>query len=616
VTYAPGGLTPRRIFACAVWIGLIYGLFEGAAYSVLRLLPWLASPLNGTTLDILWLDPLEYAVIFGGVGLVFAAASRLKPTSRWDVGLVAMLTGVAAYAFADLQDQHLANYATAALGCGVGLQAARWYRRQPDRWMHVMVATLPHVAALVALLAAVIIGGGHALESAALHRSTAADETHPNVLLLVIDTERADHLSSYGYERRTTPNLDRLASEGVLFEHAHSPSSWTLPSHASIMTGQAPHDHHAGDPMRPFLDRRYPTLAEALRDAGYMTGGFVANTFWAGRQEGIDRGFIRYEDHMSTFNDAVFKPVLARKFAWELAPKFGWTKLAARPRAEDVNRHLLDWLDHIGKHPFFAFVNYMDVHTPYHVPEPYLTMFSTHNATAGSVELAPTSDLAAERLRSRIRDLIDGYDGSLVYLDQQIDALLAALKQRGLASNTLVIVTADHGESFGEHDFVSHGNSVYLVQTHVPLIMRFPGHLPAGIRDSRALSLTRLADTILALTNQHHPGFTGAPFMTRGGSPIASPEPTVLTEVARRRSVPKAWPTSRGWMRALIDDRWQFLLTEDGHKELYDLTADPNESNDRAGDHAMSSIVARFEQELDRMMNSEPGDRGAMAIRK
>lgn len=617
----PESSQPARLIACALWIGLAYGLLEGIGFQLLRLAPWAASALNGTTPNILWIAPLEYAAAFGLIGLLVTVASRFYTSAPWDVVLVFLLIWIAAFLVVDLQDHHLANYASAALGCGVAVQIAFWYRRTPNRWAAGMMRTLPHLASVVVALFIATVAGSRIIESRGMRSAAPSRGANmPNVLLLVIDTQRADHLSTYGYSRKTTPRLDELAGEGVLFEQAHSSSSWTLPSHASLMTGRSPHEHRAGDPFRPFLDNRYPTLAEAFRQAGYVTGGFVANTYWAGRQVGLDRGFIRYEDHLRTVDDALFKPVLGRRFSWNVAPKFGWVNLPARQRADALNAHLLEWIDDAAERPFFAFVNYMDVHGPYLAPAPYATMFSDGAGLtkASEFELAPTTDEAAARMTNRLRQSIDSYDGSLAYLDHEIGELLGALDRRGLRSNTLVIVTSDHGESFGEHGLVNHGNSLYLDQTRVPLIIRFPGRVGAGIREPQPVSLTGLAATILSLTGHHHPGFTAEPFVTQPGV-VSDEAPRVRTEVARRRSVPSRWPTSRGWTRALITERWHFIQSETGEKELYDLAADTGELHNLAHDGALQTVVADLDRELTRQMANDkrpvPGARVAAGVK-
>ncbi len=610
---SPSVLTPRRLLACSLWIGLAYGLTEAIGLSLIRLIPWAAGPLNGTTLGIFWMAPLEYVVVFGAMGVVFALLSRLPVNLRWDVGLVFLLVSFAVAMVLDLQDHRVANYASSVLGAGVAVQVTRRYRRQADRWLLGMARTLPHLAGVVALAAGAGIGVPHALEAITMQgASGSASPDRPNVLLLVVDALRADHVSSYGYRRPTTPRLDRLAAEGALFERAHAASSWTLPSHASIMTGRLPHEHRAGDSFRPFLGGQFPTLAGALRESGYATGGFVSNTFWAGRQVGMNRGFTRFEDVALTMRDALTRPVLGRKVAWELSPALGGSEPWSN-RADVMNRHLTDWIDGLGGRPFFAFVNYMDVHGPYLAPPPFSTRFTTASAPAPNTRLAPTNDDQAAEMSRQLHESIDGYDGSLVYLDQAIGQLLDQLEQRGLSSNTLVIVTSDHGESFGEHGFVNHGHSLYLDQTRVPLIVRLPGRIPAGVRHGEPVGLAQLPSTILTIVGGTGQTFAAAPMAVADGQAAAG-DAEVITEVSQRRLVPGSWPASAGWLRSVITRRWHFILSETGTTELYDLDVDASEADNRAAESDMESLVAGFTRSLRRLADPVANVRNGSAV--
>src|SRR6185312_9177604 len=178
---------------------------------------------------------------------------------------------------------------------GIGTQLTRMFVRRRAQALALMRRTLLPLAGLVVVIAIIEPTTSVAIDRFARARLPAA-ERRANVLLLVADTLRADHVSAYGYARPTTPRLDRLASEGWMFLDAYSASSWTLPAHASMMTGRRMHEHRAGQQSRPYLDRRFATLAEVLGRAGYASGGFVANTFWCGRNTGLDRGFVHYED--------------------------------------------------------------------------------------------------------------------------------------------------------------------------------------------------------------------------------------------------------------------------------------------------------------------------------
>ena len=213
---------------------------------------------------------------------------------------------------------------------------------------------------------------------------TLAPPDAPNILLIVIDTLRSDHLSSYGYERSTSSTIDRLAEQGVLFENTFSTSSYTTPSHASLLTGRYPHDHGAQwITRRPILNDRCPTLPEALKARGYRTAAFSANRFWFTREQGFGRGFIHFEDNFHSPGDMAVRTFYGRKFEEfilrRLFDDYPW-----RQQARNINNSVMRWLERNPDEPFFAFLNYFDVHDPYLPPQPYRSEFSTLENPGGS----------------------------------------------------------------------------------------------------------------------------------------------------------------------------------------------------------------------------------------
>ena len=190
-------------------------------------------------------------------------------------------------------------------------------------------------------------------EQTAVKSLPAAPAGAPNVLLLVMDTQRADHLTPTDIPEPQHRVWRSLAAEGTIFTWASSSAVTTLPSHSSMMTGRLVQEHGAGSGGRLFLDRRFPTLAEQLRAKGYLTGGFVANTYWTGRHTGLNRGFIHYEDFYSSPMDALARTVLGRHLAYDLFPRFGQIDIPGRKRASQVKEELLHWVDANPGHPFF-----------------------------------------------------------------------------------------------------------------------------------------------------------------------------------------------------------------------------------------------------------------------
>lgn len=588
----------RRLLLLGLWLGLAYGLLEAAGFVVLSLIPGALSWRTGSSIQILWVGPLVYAAAFTVITLALAGLAALTERVRplpWDAITVAVLGFVAAFLFATLQGQILSDLAAAVLALGIATEATRQYRRRRDRLLRMMSRSLPYLGGGVVLIAALVIGGTELRERIALDRLE-SEPGRPNVLLIIMDTQRGDHLSSYGYQRETTPHLDRFAAQGTLFENAFASSSWTLPTHATLMTGRPLHEHRAGVLRRPYLDDRFPTLAEYLSEQGYATGAFVANTYWAGRQTGLDRGFVRYEDFFGNIGDALARTVLGRRLAYEILPHFGLEDIPGRKRADEINRDLLDWLDRIEGRPFFAFVNYFDVHGPYLPPDPYRGRFSgteeTRRKRTGEIEIGALTTEMELPPPEEIRRMIDRYDESLLFLDAEMGRLFGQLEERGLLDRTIVIVTSDHGESWGEHGMMYHGHSLYRDQIHAPLILRYPERVPEGVRATRSVGLDQIPATIADLLG------TESPFPGRSILPIDAPAEPVLIEVAQRSSVPAPWPSSRGWLAGLVTERWHFILSESGDVELYDMVADPGETTDLSQDPAFSDLVADFRSRL------------------
>lgn len=244
--------TVRALLALGLWIGLAYGLAEGLEVSLLRLIPGALSWRNGNSAYVLWVAPLFYAVVFTFLALVAAGLSRLARTLPWDAVLVFITLTLGAFLGLTLPGKPFSDFAAAILSLGLGTELTRQYARRRSFFSALIHKSLPMLIGGIAAIALVTIAFGWARESIGMRKVAAAGGSAPNILLLIIDTQRADHLSAYGYGRETSPALAQLAQEGVLFENAYSTSSWTLPSHASLLTGRPLNEHRAG-----LMRRRY-----------------------------------------------------------------------------------------------------------------------------------------------------------------------------------------------------------------------------------------------------------------------------------------------------------------------------------------------------------------------
>lgn len=313
-----------RCIVLGLWCGLCAGLLEGPALIILARLG--QNRFGFAAVESIWVSPLFNLLFFptAGLALMAVAAGLRKP--------VPMRLCIFTFAFLIFLDwlmlgRLLAAYAVAAVSLGLAAAISRWFARHEAAAMAFTRRTLPWMAAWAALMLLVIEGGGWLRERAANAELPAAAPGSPNVVLIVVDALRADHLSSYGYSQRTSPNLDALAQKGVLFEHAFASSSWSLPSHASMLTGLYPHAH--GAELRSF-DARSPTLPGVLGERGYRTAAFSANGVWFTRLAGFGRGFTRFEDFEHSLGG------LASRTFYGRASRSSFGPLAWRPTRDSA----------------------------------------------------------------------------------------------------------------------------------------------------------------------------------------------------------------------------------------------------------------------------------------
>ncbi len=368
-----------------------------------------------------------------------------------------------------------------------------------------------------------------------------------NVLLITIDTLRADHLGAYGYRPIKTPTIDALAGEGVLFENAITPAVMTLPSHATILTGLYPPTHGIRDNGDYRLNSEVLTLAEVLRSRGLLTGA-VVGSFVLDSMFNLGQGFETYDDALpgSQLNEAFF---------------------AERP-ARAVTDAALRFLDGAQDARFFLWVHYYDPHHPYTAPSPFKEQYPRR-----------------------------GYDAEIAYVDAEIGRLLAALTDRGLKSKTLIVLTADHGEGLNDHGEQSHGIFLYEEEIRVPLVISLPPHLPAGLRVRQTVRTVDIMPTILDLIRIDP---LGAAHAVQGRSLwplVADPDPEQPGEPAYSEAM--APLLQYGWSPtfSIRDERWKYV--EAPRPELYDLAADAKEKNNLA--LLRPELAAQYKQRLEKL---------------
>ena len=482
----------------------------------------------------------------------------------------------------------------------------------------VLRRTLLPLIVATSLLAGVGFTLVHHSEHRALAALPPAWPGSPNVVLLVLDTVRADHLSLYGYHRPTTPHLDALAKRSIGFDFARSAAPWTLPSHATMFTGRWPHELSV-DYDKP-LDDTYPTLAEYLGRHGYMTGGFVGNTIYANSWYGLDRGFARYEDAREnralSVQEALRSSALTREMM-PLAVQLGlWpsdARYTPRKSAEEVNRDALAWLDRRagGDRPFFLFLNYIDAHGPYTLPDAFPRSFSK----AGRMELIEgfrrVSNLAVpigERHAKADRLGIDAYDDCIRYIDTQVDRLLGELERRGKRSNTWVIVTADHGEHFGEHELFTHGNSLYRPLVDVPLLI-VPPESGSGRRVSAPVSLRDLPATVVDLVGLASASpFPGHSLRPHWDESVSSPDrgdvPLSEWKIPHDTSGLQGLPLGDRTRTALVDRGRIYYRDPLEPEALYDVT-DRREEADLSTHPVEFPLLERFRALRERLRRGD-----------
>jgi arylsulfatase A-like enzyme len=447
-----------------------------------------------------------------------------------------------------------------------------WPSAPRGGWRSVVSASVG--CAIVAMVSFASVGSGRTV--AHVSRANPSVAALPNVILITLDTVRADHVSAYGYARRTTPALDQFAREALMYTSAYAPSPWTLPSHASLMTGLSPSRHGATRLRRGLfsaLGDSPPTLAEILHAKGYATAAVVGGEFCT-RPFGLARGFDSYDDRLPTH-----LPVLTKVVNRFIPTAFA---LTGKRRATDVNEAVVSWLEGRGQQPFFLFVNYFDAHERYNPPYRYRGEFLDgfglftaatldHNRIFYQVNSGSRQLQRGERV-----GLEAGYDAEIRYLDAQLQKLLDQLRGLGVYDRSLIVITADHGEPFGEHGLFNHGFTLYEEDVRVPLLIKFPGSRRIG-RADHPVSLVDVLPTVLKEVGAPIPDALEG----RGG--LDDEERPVYLEVRESRLWAKLLgrPLKQDFF-AVVRGRDKWIWSSRGTVEHYDLAEDPGEKHNRA----------------------------------
>jgi len=586
-----------RFVLCGALLGLAVGVIEAA---LLFYIPWVPTLLETDVSYVIWLlAPLIDLTLFALLGALAGVMGALgkDPGPGRQAIWAAALMGIAGAHLGWLSSlihvwvadqQVISRLATPAAWFASVFAAAlliaalfrnyavRVFAREAAWPVAVLSKSVLAVAALLILGLGLHLARHHDFFPSA-RASAPVSAARPNIVLISLDTVRADHVSSYGYSRPTTPHLDRLASRGVTFENAISPTSWTLASHASMLTGLLPHQHGASN-FTP-LNTGPRTAAEVLRTHGYETASFNANGYGLAGW-GLMQGFEVYDDNSSLLRHNLASMLVGRVAVWPLYLRLVRPDFYFRREAREVNSEVEHWLHHRSNRPYFIFVNYFDAHDPYFAPPPFDKRFGQVSASAmRRVSFGPGLPLQAPLTAEEKESLIAGYDNSLAFLDEQLGTLLRSLAASPDWDNTIVIVTSDHGEAFDEHGQYLHGRTLYRELLHVPLVFAGPG-IPAGRRIPHLVRTRELFATVLDLALENSVPFQRSS-LRRFWTPGFQPGPRdnwAISELVPFR------PDFRPVMVSLVTPQWQYLHDSTGRAELYDLAADPKELFNLAGD--------------------------------
>ena len=388
------------------------------------------------------------------------------------------------------------------------------------------------------------------------------------MLLISVDMLRADHLGSYGYGRETSPHLDRLAKEGVLFEDCISSAPWTLPTHAALFTGLPDSVHGCTDSDRA-LAPGFTTLAERFKQGGYATTGFFSGPYLH-PAFGLGQGFDSYVNCTSYARAIDGQP--AEDWAMDTEVMHSSHRDVTSPT---VTEEVLGWLAGRGDggngqaEPFFMFVHLWDVHFDFLPPAPYDELFAgEYGGSVSGEDFFFDPAIHADMPAADREHLLDLYDGEIRWTDHHIGLILAALEERGLLENTVVALTADHGTEFFEHGGKAHRMTLFEEVLRVPLVLRYPAAIPAGTRVRSLARTVDIAPTLLELADLAPLAPAGGrsllPAMQGGGDPG-------VAAVSELFSVGRA-------MRSVRTERWKFIDDMGrGTFAWYDLAADPRE---------------------------------------
>jgi arylsulfatase A-like enzyme len=527
------------VLSVAAWCGLIFGIAEGAVIAYTRQFPAINAPYK-TSERVLWVAPLLDVVLFVALAAALLAVRRMltpggtRANDSRHAVLVFTFLGVFGILFAP---RVIHPAAILLFSAGSALATYRSLAARPDVLLKFRRATW----AIPVILLSLFVVTAAALRIADVRRRvTGQVDGDTNVLVLVLDTVRRDHFFWAG-DSSFTPNIDRITSAGVRYEDAWSTTSWSLPSQASILTGASPHEHGADWPALS-LSPRVVTLAEYFTERGYDTGAFSSNSGWI-TAEYLGRGFAHFDAY--TFEDHLRRTAYGRLLN-RLSIQFGLHYAGRGRKAADLNAALLDYVGEKRTRPYFLFVCYMDVNRSFHHKQLNRPFW---------------------KLQPPMREQVGAYRAGLRQLDNDVGRLFAELGRRRLLDNTLVVITSDHGESFGpghasDRYPPGHGTSLFPEQSRVPLFIVDPRRIPAARAVMQTVSIRQIPATVTALIGDRASPFRGEILPGLSDGPAAASDTGSVLATLHYDDRDHAAVAAR---------RWEFIREHDdsGSREVF-----------------------------------------------
>jgi arylsulfatase A-like enzyme len=559
-------------FIIAAWAAVIFGVLEGIVLDIGRAFPVILAPYK-TSAHVLWVAPVIDLALYliAAAGMLFLGWLVNKWVSERELLLNYGFFSLLGFLTVLTAPKIIHPIGAIVLSFGLTVFLLRRIRGSEVQLIGFLRHRLIWIPIIIGVLALGVTVYEQAHEAWLYRQVPPAPVGAPNVLLIVMDTVRYDRFTQTG-GASLTPNIDRLAGKGVRFENAWPTTSWTLPSHASMLTGRYPIQHDADWPNLKLNDK-YPTLGEFFTQRGYVTGAFSGNSAWV-TPEYLGRGFLRFNVYIA--QDYLRRTSLGRIVNRGLQ-EFGYHYAGLGKKAPQSNSQFLKFLDDYPGRPFFVLINYMDVNQAFHHEE----------LNHGFWEQNPP-----------VQKVINAYNEGLHVLDSQIGDLFDELDKRGILNNTLVIITSDHGESFGaqnteDHDPAGHGTSLYEEQLRVPLFVIFPGHVPAGGVVTDLVSLRQIPATIVQLLGLKDSPFSGVPFPFPGsGTKTTSNDNTGILVTLNYNDAK---------IQSVIWNNFQYIKNLNNAQkgeELYNLSNDPLEVKNLASKEPTLPLIRKKLQVL------------------